>query len=137
MSDDTVTHGLIDRFFLCINTRDFEGFAELLDENIHFTMIGSTPLSGSANDREGMMAVIGRTSEYVDENFIQLQELDRVVSGNRGVMRSQGSAHTPDGRPYNNTYMHMITVEDGRIVEFIEYLDTDLINRVLMAGADA
>ena len=133
MSDDVETHGLIDRFFHCVNNRDFLGFAELLDEDIHFMMIGSTPLSGTADSREGMLAVVGRVAEYVDENFIHLEEVDRIVSGNRGAMRSLGSARTSDGRPYNNTYLHMIKVEDGRIVEFIEYLDTDLINRVLMA----
>ena len=136
MSGEATTHTLIDRFFSCVNGRDFAGFAELLDDNIHFTMIGSTPLSGSADSRDGMMAVIARVADYVDENFIQLDEIDRIVSGNRGVMRSNGRAHTPDGRPYNNTYLHLIRVEEGKIVEFIEYLDTDLINRVLMIAGD-
>jgi ketosteroid isomerase-like protein len=133
MPDSAVTHDLIDGFYRCINALDFEGFAALLDEKVHFEMIGSTPLSGTANNREEMLAVIARVGEYVDDNFIHLEELDRVVDGNRGVMRSQGSAHTRDGRPYDNSYLHMIRVENGRIVEFIEYLDTDLINRVLLA----
>lgn len=134
MSDSAITHDLIDRFYSTINARDFESYAKLLDENIHFMMIGSTPLSGTADNRDNMLAVIARVGEYVDENFIHLEELDRIVDGNRGAMRSQGSAHTRDGRPYLNTYLHIIKVSNGRIVELIEYLDTDLINRVLLGS---
>jgi ketosteroid isomerase-like protein len=132
MSDSDVTHDLISRFFRCVNSQDFEGFAGLLDENVDFMMIGSTPLSGAAHNRNDMMAVVARVGDYVDENFIQLEELDRVVEGNRGVMRSLGRGRTRKGELYENTYMHMIRVKDGVIVEFLEYLDTDLINRVLI-----
>ena len=132
MSDSAVTHDLINRFFASVNNRDFEGFADLLDDNIHFMMIGSTALSGTADTREDMMNIVGRVAEYVDENFIHLDETDRVVEGNRAAMRSQGSSHTREGRPYNNTYLHLIRVRDGKIVEFQEYLDTDMVNRVLL-----
>jgi len=54
----------------------------------------------------------------VDENFIHLEEIDRVVAGNRGTLRTRGTAHTPDGRPYNNTYLHLFRVEGGQFVEY-------------------
>lgn len=131
MTSSEDTNGLIDTFYSSINGKDFDAFAATLDENVYFEMIGTTPVSGSANTREGMMDVIGRVAEYVSEDFIHLTELARVVEGNKGVMRSNGSARTKDGRRYDNTYMHMITVRGGKIIEFIEYLDTDLIRRVL------
>ncbi|MCG8588419.1 MAG: nuclear transport factor 2 family protein [Proteobacteria bacterium] len=127
------THAALDRFLKAINTRDFEAFAECLDPNVQFHMIGSTVLSGSADGRDAMLAVVGRVGEYTDENFIQLEELDRVVSGDRGVLRSRGRAYTKHGRPYENTYCHLVRVESGRFTEFVEYLDTDLIRRVLVA----
>jgi len=132
MTDHKTTNDLIDLFYATINGKDFDAFAAVLDENLHFEMIGSTRLSGKATSREGMMGVIGRVAECVDDNFIHLTEVARVVDGNKGVMRSMGKAKTRDGRRYDNTYMHMITVRDGKIVEFIEYLDTDLIRRVLV-----
>ena len=134
MPSSPTTNDLVDLFYTTINGKDFDAFAAVLDEKIYFEMIGSTPLSGTATNREGMMGVIGRVAEYVDDNFIQLTEVARVVDGNRGVMRSMGKAKTQDGRRYDNTYMHMITVRDGKIVEFIEYLDTDLIRRVLVGN---
>ena len=78
--------------------------------------------------------MVGRVADYVDENFIHLQELDRIVAGDRGAMRSQGSARTQDGRAYDNTYMHMVRIRDGRFVEFVEYLDTELATAVLCGG---
>ena len=132
---ERTTNDLIDRFFETINNADFLGFAACLAPDVHFEMIGSTVLSGTADTREGMLAVVGRVSQYVDDAFIHLEEVDRIVAGNRGVMRSHGTAHTRSGQPYNNTYLHTIKVKDAAIVEFIEYLDTDLINRVLLADS--
>ena len=127
------THAAIDRFLASINARDFDAFRECLAPDVQFHMIGSTILSGSASGRDEMLAVVARVGEYTDENFIRLDELDRIVSGDRGVLRSMGHARTKDGRPYDNTYCHLFRVEDGVFTEFVEYLDTDLIQRVLVA----
>jgi ketosteroid isomerase-like protein len=135
MNDSTKqTNRAIDAFLASINAGDFEAFAACLAPDVHFEMVGSTVLSGVAEGREAMLAVVGRVGDYVDENFIHLEEIDRVVAGNRGTLRTRGTAHTRDGRPYNNTYLHLFRVEAGQFVEFIEYLDTDLINRVLVDG---
>ena len=132
MSDLTEqTNQAIDAFLTAVNARDFAAFGECLAPNVHFEMIGSTILSGVAEGRDAMLEVVGRVGEYVDENFIHLEETDRVVAGNRAALRSRGTANTPDGQPYNNTYLHLFRVENGQFVEFVEYLDTDLVNRVL------
>ena len=44
------------------------------------------------------------------------------------VARVQGTIEGKHG-PYNNTYCHVFTVHDGKIVEDIEYLDTTLIHK--------
>ncbi len=44
------------------------------------------------------------------------------------VARVQGTIEGKHG-PYNNTYCHVFTVRDGKIVEDIEYLDTALIHK--------
>ena len=130
---DRATHAAIDRFLASINARDFGAFRDCLAPDVQFHMIGSTILSGSASGRDEMLAVVSSVGEYTDENFIRLEELDRIVSGNRGVLRSAGHGRTKDGRPYDNTYCHLFRVDDGVFTDFVEYLDTDLIQRVLVA----
>ena len=132
---DNATHDVIDRFLASINARDFDAFRDCLAPDVQFHMIGSTILSGSASGRDEMLAVVARVGEFTDESFIHLDELDRIVSGDRGVLRSKGQGRTKDGRPYDNTYCHLFRVENGEFTEFVEYLDTDLIRRVLVAEA--
>ena len=38
---------------------------------------------------------------------------------------------TKSGEPYNQTYCYVFRFEDGQVSELTEYLDTDLVNRVL------
>ena len=51
-----------------------------------------------------------------------------------GVRESQkgiGAARVKNGQPYNNHYAQVFRVRDGMVVEWIEYLDTAMLARIL------
>jgi uncharacterized protein len=59
--------------------------------------------------------------------------IDRVIEeGEWAVLIATGAATTVAGQPYNNTYCIVAHVVDGRFVELTDYVDTDLMTRVLL-----
>ena len=59
--------------------------------------------------------------------------IDRVVEeGEWAVLIATGAATTVAGEPHNNTYCIVAHVVDGRFVELTDYVDTDLMRRVLL-----
>ena len=55
-----------------------------------------------------------------------------VDGGDVIVLQARGSNLTRDGQRYDNDYVFMIHFRDGKIAQYEEYCDTDLIERVLL-----
>jgi uncharacterized protein len=56
----------------------------------------------------------------------------RVIDGGDVVvLQARGKNLTRDGQRYDNDYVFVIHFEDGKIVRYEEYCDTELIARVL------
>ena len=55
---------------------------------------------------------------------------DLIAEGELVVALTSGVAETVDGRPYNNRYCQVMRINDGRIVEVAEYLDTQLTSAI-------
>lgn len=47
------------------------------------------------------------------------------------VVQARGQSTTRAGIPYNNEYCFVYLMEDGRIKEVTEYLDTELVTKAL------
>ena len=104
---------------------------ESLADDIQWTIIGSTPLSGVFHGRkdviEKLLTPLGaRLSEsvvFTPERFI--------AEGDHVVMLARGKAVAKTGRPYNNTYCIVARIVDGKIRGMTDYVDTELITSAL------
>jgi len=54
-----------------------------------------------------------------------------IDGGDVIVLQARGKNLTRDGQRYDNDYVFVIHFEDGKIVRYEEYCDTELIARVL------
>ena len=59
-----------------------------------------------------------------------MEMVELIAEDDKVVARIKGTVTGKYG-PYNNTYCHVFTVRDGKIVENIEHLDTALIETAL------
>jgi len=59
---------------------------------------------------------------------------DIIAEGDRVVVRGRGEVTTKAGKDYNNSYCFVLGLEDGKLVELREYLDTALVERVFGAA---
>ncbi|MDO8387931.1 MAG: nuclear transport factor 2 family protein [Polaromonas sp.] len=54
-----------------------------------------------------------------------------VAEGDMVVVECRGEVTTRKGRPYNNSYCYVCRFAGGRLVELVEYLDTQLVDTAL------
>lgn len=108
---------------------------EHLAQDIEWTIIGSTPLSGVYRGRDEVVSKLfgglrARLTGPVQFRF------DRFISdGQRVVMEAYGHAMTRDGQSYDNRYCVIFDIVDGKLHRIIDYVDTELVTAVLFAGA--
>ena len=119
-------------FFAALSSGDFPRMRELLHEDLTWTLIGDTPLSRTFHGIEGFeTGLIANVVKQIDQKAgVQIDILDMIAEGDKVVVRAQGKVTGLHG-PYNNTYCHVFTLRDGKIIEDFEYLDTLLIERAL------
>ena len=120
---------VVHEFFSAMSNDNPEGALALLANDIVWTIIGDTPVSktfrGLKDVEENLLNEAFRNIKL--EVGITLEVVETIAENDMVVARVQGTIEGKYG-PYNNTYCHVFTVRDGKIVEDIEYLDTSLIH---------
>jgi uncharacterized protein len=119
-------------FFTALANGEAERVRELLDDNVAWTIIGDTPVSRTFNGvGDFETGLLGAVFAQIDaEAGVSVDIIELIAEGDKVVARAQGKITGKYG-PYNNTYCHVFTVRNGKIVDDIEYLDTLLIERSL------
>ena len=118
--------------FAALSRGDNEAGFQLLADDMIWPVIGDTPVSGTY---QGLKAIqedlLGRVFQQIDhEAGIGMEMVELIAEGGNVVARTRGTIAGKYG-PYNNTYCHVVTIRDGKIVENIEHLDTALIETTL------
>ncbi|MGH8197711.1 MAG: nuclear transport factor 2 family protein [Steroidobacteraceae bacterium] len=117
-------------FYAAANRGDMEGCLDLLASDVTWTNIGSTKFSGTYVGKDDLIArllepVFGQLKAGITSTIdSMIAEADVVV------IQLRGKAETKNGRPYNNTYCHVIRMRNGKIGEVTEYFDTELTSSV-------
>lgn len=118
---------IVERFFTASNSGDMQTAMSLFAEDIHWTNIGTTALSGSysglAELQEKLLGpLFGQLKQGISMTVHRL-----IAEGDQVVAQCSGTAETLDGRPYNNSYCWIIRIREGKFAEVTEYLDTELV----------
>jgi uncharacterized protein len=123
---------IIRDFFAALSTGDMARVRELLHKDVAWTIIGDTPVSktfhGIDDFETGIIAAVFKQIDPAAGVRVDITEM--IAEGDKVVARAQGTIKGLYG-PYNNTYCHVFTVRDGKIVDNTEYLDTVLVERSL------
>ena len=109
---------------------DMDACFALLADDITWTNIGSTKLSGTYLGKQTLI------NQLIGPLFSQLKagiasEVERLTAESDIVVaQTSGSAETLDGVPYNNSYCQVVRIRNGKIAEVKEYFDTELTSSV-------
>lgn len=106
-------------------------FFDLIADDVRWTVIGSTSVSGVYDSKQGL--IDGAFGPLLDrfEGPLVTTFGDLGVDGDKVYLEFTSLAVTTDGITYDQAYCWAMKMRDGRIVEITAYLDTELLARVL------
>ena len=116
-------------FFADISNGNLQGALDRMAEDLRFTLIGTTKLSGTFTSRKEFVDRILAPLGAQLEGSLTITADNLIAEGDFVVAQSRGRSSTRKGVAYNNTYCHVFRIAGGKIREATEYLDTELITR--------
>jgi ketosteroid isomerase-like protein len=121
---------IVQAFYDAGNRGDMETCFGLIADDIVWTNIGTTSLSGRYEGKAELQEKLLGPLFGALKAGIAMEVHRLVAEGDYVVAQTSGSAETLDGRPYNNSYCWIIRLRAGQFAEVTEYLDTELVTRV-------
>jgi ketosteroid isomerase-like protein len=117
---------IVRRAIAAIGRGDFDGFVAEAADDFTFTLIGTTPFSGTIQGKQavldGLRDVLGTRLEG---GAIAMTIEHLIAEGDHVAEQARGTARTKNGKDYHNTYCRIWHLVDGQIRSVIEYLDTE------------
>jgi uncharacterized protein len=112
-------------------TGNGQPFMDMLADDACWTAIGTSPWSRTYEGKQAIVNELMRPlfRQFADQYTAQATRI--IAEGDVVVVEARGQVTTKSGEPYNQVYCYVLRLEDGKVRELTEYLDTDLVNRVL------
>jgi len=127
-SDETSARALIEHAVRDWARGNDKAFWRLLAEDVEYSVIGSTPVSGTYHGRraffEGALFPMGALLK----EGARPVDMDIIAEGPRVVLMWTGRGTMNNGAPYHNSYCWVMRIQNGEIKQIKAYLDTQLVN---------
>ena len=114
-----------------MNAGNAQAYFDSLADDVRYTVIGSTPFSGTCQGREALVERVIMPLMQKLDGFITVTPHAIFGEGDRVCVQATGQASTKGGQSYNNTYCFVFRLRGDKIAEVTEYMDTDLLRSVL------
>jgi ketosteroid isomerase-like protein len=110
-----------------IGNLNVEGLLAIIDDDIDFRLMGTSPISRKLRGKEAYMGIVAEVGSYLD-GFIELTVDELIPAGDWVIVRASGHAiMKATGADYDNEYCMMWKLKDGMVVKLREYTCTKLI----------
>ena len=132
--DTTANKQLLQDIYAQISRGNLQPLLDSMADDIQWTIIGSTALSGTSRGKQEVIDKLLRPIRArLADGPIVFQPERFIAEGEYVVMQAKGRATALSGKPYNNTYCIVCRIVDGKVKEMIDYVDTELITSALGA----
>ena len=131
MPDAPANKQLVRDAFTAWAEGDGNAFFRLLTDDVHWTVIGTTEISGSFTSRQEFIDKAASKITAVLAKPLVPKLISLLADGDLVSIQWEAQSETNSGRPYRQTYSWVVRFEQGRIVEGTAYLDTELLTAVL------
>ena len=128
-TEETVARG----FFESVQRGDLEDAFSFTTEDVTFRPIGSHPVI--CKEFKGKQDILEncwmKVFQHIDENGVAITVNDIVTADGIAFVQFNGTAKGRSGMTYDNEYVHLLRYRDGKICSITEFLDTNLLNKLL------
>src|SRR5689334_19292822 len=94
------------------------------------TLFGSHKLSRTFRGKQDVLANLVPLFRDTLAGPVALEIRTVIAEGEVVAIEMEGKATAKDGRRYDNRYLFLVRVANGKIVETREYMDTELVKAV-------
>ncbi len=122
---------LAHEFLDALSRSDTEWVKNHYAEDMQLWTAGSLPFSGSRNKAaalEGMPQILGLFPDGIEFKIKAI-----TAEGDRVAIEATSRGTTFRGDLYEQEYHFLMRARDGQLIEFREYMDTELARKVLAA----
>lgn len=113
-------------FMTALSTLDIPALAGMMAPDFKIVTTGSSVLSG-VTTIDKLPALTEKLKAKLP-NGVEVTILDLLADGDRVAVEARGKATTSAGKPYNQQYLFLFDIKDGKISVMTEYLDTKLLH---------
>lgn len=113
---------IVRNYFEFINKKENTKAFDLLADDLHWWIIGSSKVSGNKDKR--LITLGFKMIQRVFESF-QFILHEFTAEENRVAVTAESKGKHSNGKDYNNHYHFLFTIEKGKILKVKEYLDTE------------
>ena len=112
-------------------------FGEAMAEDFCWTLPGSTAWSRSYRGKDEVRRELLKPlfAQFADTYTNSAQRF--IAEDDWVVVQCQGKVATTSGKRYDNSYCYVCRLEEGKLKELIEYMDTQLVADVLVYPSSA
>jgi ketosteroid isomerase-like protein len=130
--DTMANKQLLQDIYAQISRGNLQPLLDSMADDIEWTIIGSTALSGTSHGKQEVIDKLLRPIRARLADGPIVFRPDRFIAeGEYVVMEARGRATARSGKPYNNTYCIVCRIVDGKVKEMVDYVDTELITSAL------
>ena len=118
---------LMEEIFAELAKGNSQALVNALHDDVAWHVTGTTKFSGTYRGKTSLLndLVLPLFSLFADQ---YTNVADRFIAdGDYVAVECRGKATTKTGRPYNNKYCFVFRIENGKIKEVTEYMDTQLV----------
>jgi ketosteroid isomerase-like protein len=122
--DAEASKALVRRYFEALSSGD-PALGDLLAEDVRWWVPEGSDMAGEKVGRAAVLVFLGSGVDYYDGSApMQVSIRSMIAEPDRVACEFTIEATTARGRPYRNHYHFVFEIEEDRIREVREYLDT-------------
>lgn len=129
---------IVQQAYSSFKTGDIESLLGLFSDNIVWQLpnIENVPIGGKRSGLKQVGQFFASVAEL--EESLEFEPRDFVAQGNKVAVQGQYRWRVrATGREYQSDWAHVFTVENGKVTEFQEYLDTAVLVAAFQKAANA
>lgn len=129
---------LVKRVYELFKSGDVEGFLNMFSDDVSWEtpVIENTPFNGKISGKENLANWITAYSEAEEMTVFEQDEF--IAQGDRVVMLGHCKTRTKStNKEFATNLVHILTVKDGKVTEFLELFDTAVVEKAYTAAKAA
>lgn len=119
-----------------ITNRDFAALAELLDDEVVYEIAGIEMEGAGVFDKATLLETMPRVLELFEAGSPRLTITHTFRDGDWIITEATGAGRFANGTIYDNRYVTLYEIVDGRVRTVREYMDTQHAARLFAEGAE-